>query len=92
MQTIVTDVRGVCRSVCHAVRGSFGAAFAKPLRPLVTFTRITVVAAESKFFYRTNCNSSTSLTQLCTTQARTRGLGFLILSCFAAEIHSQFTI
>jgi len=37
MQTIVTGVRGVClymsMSVCHA--GSFGAAFAKSLWPLV---------------------------------------------------------
>jgi len=40
MQTIVTDVRGICpvsQSVCHAaqlgftVQGSFGAAFAKSL-------------------------------------------------------------
>jgi len=39
MQTIVTDVRGVCLSVCHATRavcaGSFVAAFAKLLWPLV---------------------------------------------------------
>jgi len=41
IQTIVTDVRGVCQSVCHAtqlgftVRGSSGAAFAKLLWPLV---------------------------------------------------------
>jgi len=45
MQTIVTDVRGVCLSdrpfVCHAaqggftMRGSFGAAYAKSLWPVV---------------------------------------------------------
>jgi len=49
MQTIVTDVRGVCLSVrpsiCHGAKfggecsvcGSFGAAFAKLLWPLVCF-------------------------------------------------------
>jgi len=42
MQTIVTDVCGVCQSVCHAaqlsftVPGSFDAAFTKSLWPLVS--------------------------------------------------------
>jgi len=42
MQTIDTDVRGVCQAVCHAAQlsltmwGSFGAAFAKSLLPLVS--------------------------------------------------------
>jgi len=42
MQTIVTDVRGVCLSVCHAAQStrftvleSFDAAFARSLWPLV---------------------------------------------------------
>jgi len=37
MQTIVIDVRSVCPSVCQSVchTGSFGAAFAKSLWPLV---------------------------------------------------------
>jgi len=41
MQAIVTDVRGVCLSVCHAaqlgftVRGSFSEAFVKSVWPLV---------------------------------------------------------
>jgi len=48
MQTIVTDVHGVCLSVCHmgaqlgfTVWGSFGAAYAKSLWPdVVLFTDV----------------------------------------------------
>jgi len=44
MQTIVTDVCGVCQSVCLAARlhcvGSFGAAFAKLLWPVVKFASV----------------------------------------------------
>jgi len=45
IQTIVTDYRGVCLSVClscgFTVRGSFGAAFAKSLWPLVVISTNT---------------------------------------------------
>jgi len=44
MQTIVTDVRGVClsRGLCQqCVWGSFGAAFAKSLWPLVITCKAT---------------------------------------------------
>jgi len=50
MQTIVTDDRGVCPSVCHAaqlgftVRGSFGAAFVKSLWPLVCYCSVFSLA------------------------------------------------
>jgi len=57
MQTIVTDDRGVCLSVClsvcHAaqlsftVRVSFGAAFAKSLWPLV-FQEATLLYSENE--------------------------------------------
>jgi len=49
MQTIVTDLRGVRLSVCHAAhlgfteRGLFGAAFAQSLWPLVICSCIGAV-------------------------------------------------
>jgi len=54
MQTIVTDVRGVCLSVClscgctlHAMStGSFGAAFVKSLWPLAI-----VVVVEKRYVH-----------------------------------------
>jgi len=62
MHTIVTDVFGVCPSVCpsvslsvchaaqlgFAVRGSFGTAFAKSLWPLVSTGDTTQVATPSR--------------------------------------------
>jgi len=60
MQTIVTDVRGVCLSVClsrgssrrrvQCVRGSFGAAFAKLLWPLVKIKN-TMSITDTRTYY-----------------------------------------
>jgi len=66
MQTIVTDVRGVCPSVClsrgstrrrmQSVRGAFAAAFAKLLWHLVSFT--ILISSTISSFERLNLATS----------------------------------
>jgi len=51
MQTIVTDVRGVC----HAAQGSFGAAFAESLLPLVRLTDQLRLFRPSSSFTASHC-------------------------------------
>jgi len=52
MQTIVTDVRGVCPQVCQHVchAGSFGAVFAKSLWPLLHIANSLIT------FKQANCS------------------------------------
>jgi len=63
-QTIVTDVRGVCLSVCHAAQlgftvwGSFCAAFAKSLWLLVIIIVLLL-------FIRTHGTHTDKMTKLC---------------------------